>query len=81
MPGSASVFQLEGYMRTTIVLDDVLVQKAMRATGLKTKRAVVEAGLRLLVQLKAQSGLRRLRGKIVWQGDLDQLRASRLTDR
>jgi Arc/MetJ family transcription regulator len=68
-------------MRTTIVLDDVLVQKAMRATGLKTKRAVVEAGLRLLVQLKAQSGLRRLRGKIVWQGDLDQLRASRLTDR
>jgi len=68
-------------MRTNIVLDDKLVQKAMRATGLKTKRAVVEAGLRLLVQLQAQSGIRRLRGKIAWDGDLDQMRASRIADR
>ena len=68
-------------MRTNIVLDDKLVQKAMRATGLKTKRAVVEAGLRLLVQLQAQSGIRRLRGKIAWDGELDQMRASRIADR
>ena len=68
-------------MRTNIVLDDKLVQKAMRATGLKTKRAVVEAGLRLLVQLQAQSGIRRLRGKVAWDGDLEQMRASRSADR
>jgi Arc/MetJ family transcription regulator len=68
-------------MRTNIVLDDKLVQKAMRATGLKTKRAVVEAGLRLLVQLQAQSGIRRLRGNVAWDGDLEQMRASRSADR
>jgi Arc/MetJ family transcription regulator len=67
-------------MRTNIVLDDKLVQKAMRASGLKTKRAVVEAGLRLLVQLEAQTGIRRLRGKVAWEGDLDQMRAGRNTD-
>ena len=68
-------------MRTNIVLDDKLVQQAMRASGLKTKRAVVEAGLRLLVQLEAQSGIRRLRGKVAWDGDLDQMRAGRMADR
>ena len=51
-------------MRTNIVIDDRLMQEAMRDAGLTTKRAVVEAGLRLLVQVKAQSGVRRLRGKI-----------------
>lgn len=65
-------------MRTNIVLDDGLIQKAMRATGLTTKRAVVEAGLRLLVQVKAQKGIRRLRGKVTWEGDLDQMRADRV---
>ena len=65
-------------MRTNIVLDDQLVREAMRVSGLKTKRAVVEAGLRLLVQTKAQAGMRRLRGKVAWQGDLQQSRAARV---
>ena len=64
-------------MRTNIVIDDGLIQKAMRATGLRTKRAVVEAGLQLLIQVKAQTGIRRLRGKIKWEGDLTEMRASR----
>jgi len=50
-------------MRTNIVLDDDLVRKAMKATGLGTKRAVVEEGLRLLVKVNAQTGIRRLRGR------------------
>jgi Arc/MetJ family transcription regulator len=61
-------------MRTNIVIEDRLIQ-AMRATGLSTKRAVVEAGLKLLVQVKAQTGIRRLRGKVAWKGNLDELRA------
>lgn len=61
-------------MRTSIVLDDQLVRIAMQATGLTTKRAVVEAGLRMLVQIKAQTGIRRLRGKVAWEGDLDSSR-------
>ena len=65
-------------MRTNIVLDDQLVREAMRVSGLKTKRAVVEAGLRLFVQTKAQAGMRRLRGKVAWQGDLQQSRAARV---
>ncbi len=65
-------------MRTNIVIDDRLIQKAMKATGLRTKRAVVEAGLQLLIQVKAQTGIRRLRGKIKWEGNLNAMRASRV---
>ncbi len=65
-------------MRTNIVLDDKLVQEAMQATGLTTKRGVVEAGLRALVQIKAQTGIRRLRGKVIWEGNLDGMRAGRI---
>ncbi len=65
-------------MRTNIVIDDKLMREAMEATGLPTKRAVVEAGLRLLIDVKAQTGIRRLRGKVRWEGDLDEMRASRV---
>jgi Arc/MetJ family transcription regulator len=65
-------------MRTHIVIDSRLIQEAMRVTGLRTKRAVVEAGLRLLVQVKAQKGIRRLRGKVAWEGNLDAMRAGRV---
>ncbi len=65
-------------MRTNIVIDDELMKKAMELTGLPTKRAVVEAGLELLIQVKAQKGVRQLRGKIPWKGDLDEMRASRV---
>jgi Arc/MetJ family transcription regulator len=65
-------------MRTNIVIDDELMERALQVTGLPTKRAVVEAGLQLLIQVKAQSGLRRLRGKVKWQGNLDELRSGRV---
>jgi Arc/MetJ family transcription regulator len=66
-------------MRTNIVIDDQLIAEAMSATGLPTKKAVVEAGLRLLVQVHAQSGVRRLRGKVNWQGNLDESRSGRVS--
>lgn len=53
--------------------------EAMRATGLPTKKAVVEAGLRLLIQVPAQSGVHRLRGKVNWQGNLDESRSGRVS--
>ena len=61
-------------MRTIIELDDALLAEAMRRTGLKTKRAVVEEALRTLVRLKRQEEIRRLRGKLHWEGDLDEMR-------
>ena len=64
-------------MRTNIELDDSLVDQAMRSSGAPTKRAVVEAGLRLLVQTHSQTAIRKLRGKVQWQGDLNESRADR----
>lgn len=61
-------------MRTNIVIDDDLMRSAMRATGLKTRKAVVEEGLKLLVRLKRQQAIRRWRGKLRWEGDLDAMR-------
>jgi Arc/MetJ family transcription regulator len=68
-------------MRTNIELDDHLVDQAMRSTGVRTKKAVVEAGLRLLVQTHSQTALRKLRGKVQWQGDLKESRLDRLSQR
>jgi Arc/MetJ family transcription regulator len=61
-------------MRTNIVIDDKLMRDALRATGLKTKRQAVELGLRTLLRLSKQSEIRRLRGKLEWQGDLEVMR-------
>jgi len=61
-------------MRTNIDIEDALMDEAMRRSGLPTKRAAVEEGLRLLIQVKRQSGIRRLRGKVHWEGDLDAMR-------
>ena len=61
-------------MRTNIEIDDKLMREAMRCAKTKTKRETVEAGLRTLVRLKRQEGLRKLRGKIHWVGTLDELR-------
>jgi Arc/MetJ family transcription regulator len=61
-------------MRTNIEIDDRLMRQAMRSGRTRTKRATVEAGLRLLVQTRAQTSIRRLRGEIQWDGDLDRSR-------
>jgi Arc/MetJ family transcription regulator len=61
-------------MRTNIVIDDKLMRETLRATGLKTKREAVELGLRTLLRLRQQSEIRRLRGKLHWQGDLEAMR-------
>ena len=65
-------------MRTNIDIDDRLMRQAMRSTGARTKRAVVEEGLRLLIQTRAQRSVRRLRGKVTWEGDLDASRVGRV---
>ncbi len=61
-------------MRTNIVIDDDLLEGAMRATGAKTKREAVELGLAALVRLKKQEEIRGLRGKLRWTGDLDEMK-------
>ncbi len=64
-------------MRTNIVIDEKLMQAALRATGAKTKREVVERGLQTLVSLRKQEEARKLRGKITWEGDLADMRTDK----
>ena len=64
-------------MRTNIDIDEALMRRAMRCGGARTKKATVEAGLRLLVQTHAQGSIRRLRGKVEWDGDLARSRKGR----
>lgn len=67
-------------MRTNIDIDDRLIRQAMRSSGARTKRAAVEAGLRLLAETHAQGSIRRLRGKVAWEGKLDQSRLTRVRE-
>lgn len=61
-------------MRTNIVVDDQLMEQALKLSGLKTKKQAVEEGLRLLIAMKKQESIRQFRGKLAWQGDLDVMR-------
>ena len=63
--------------RTNIVLDDKLVAKCQRATGIKTKRALIEHALKELLRQKSQRRLLELRGTVHWEGDLDAWREMR----
>jgi Arc/MetJ family transcription regulator len=67
-------------VRTNVVIDDQLMNKAMESTGLRTKKAVIEEALRTLVRLKSQEKVRELRGKLLWEGDLDAMREGRSLD-
>ena len=61
-------------MRTNIVIDDKLMDKAKKLSGLKTKRETIEEALKLVVTQREQSEIRKLRGKLVWEGDLEEMR-------
>jgi Arc/MetJ family transcription regulator len=67
-------------MRTNIDIDDDLMAEALRYSKVPTKRAAVEEGLRLLIQTHRQTGIRKLRGKVKWEGDLDAMRSDRTQD-
>jgi Arc/MetJ family transcription regulator len=62
-------------MRTNIVIDDKLMQDALGASGLKTKREAVELGLKTLLRLGKQAEIRKFRGKLAWDGDLEAMRS------
>ncbi|OUY07583.1 type II toxin-antitoxin system VapB family antitoxin [Acinetobacter populi] len=61
-------------MRTNIVIDDNLMMQALQASGLNTKKEVVEEGLKLIIQRHKQQAIRELRGKLQWEGQLDEMR-------
>ena len=64
-------------MRTNIVIDDQLMTDALKASGLRTKKEAVEQGLKLLVRRSQQQEIRKLRGRVKWEGDLDEMRGGK----
>lgn len=64
-------------MRTNVVIDDDLMESALKASGRKTKKDAIEEGLRLLVQMKGQEKIRGFRGKLKWTGNLEEMRADK----
>ena len=67
-------------MRTNIVIEDELIKKCIEYTGLKTKKEVVNFALLELIQRKERKEILRLKGKLHWEGDLEDMRRNRLDD-
>jgi Arc/MetJ family transcription regulator len=61
-------------MRINIVIDDQLMAEALKASGFQTKKEAVEERLRALIKLRKQADIRTLRGKLRWEGNLDNMR-------
>jgi Arc/MetJ family transcription regulator len=64
-------------MRTNVEIDEELMREALRLSGLKTKRAVIDAALRMFVRVQRQADILELAGKVQWEGDLDESRQGR----
>ena len=61
-------------MRTNVIIDDQLMESALKASGMKTKKDAIEEGLKLLVKMKGQERIKEFRGKLKWTGNLDDMR-------
>jgi Arc/MetJ family transcription regulator len=68
---------MEARMRTNVVIDDQLMEKALKLSGFNTKKDAIEAGLRLLVKFSSQAKIKDFRGKLKWYGDLDKMRTDK----
>ena len=56
-------------MRTSIDIDDAVLDAAMKAGPFKTKKDAVEAGLKLIARQAAYREILRWEGKLHWDGD------------
>lgn len=64
-------------MRTNIIIDDNLMKEAINISGCKTKKETVEAALKLLITMKNQAKIRKYRGKLKWEGNLNKMRTDK----
>jgi Arc/MetJ family transcription regulator len=67
----------EATMRTNVVIDDTLMESALKTSGIKTKREAIEEGLKLLIQIKSQKKIKKFRGKLKWTGNLEEMRTDK----
>jgi len=73
----ADLYTQETEMRTNVVIDDQLMKDALELSGFRTKKAAIEAALRLLVRFSRQAKVKTFRGKLKWSGDLDKMRTDK----
>jgi hypothetical protein len=64
-------------MRTNIILNDKLVSDCLEASGIKTKKDLIEQALNLFLQVKKQGRIKNYRGKLPWTGDLSKERTEK----
>lgn len=64
-------------MRTNVVLDDDLINSALKLSGFKTKKKAIEEGLKLLIQVNRQKKVKDFRGKLKWTGNLNKMRTDK----
>ncbi len=64
--------------RTNVVLDDELVSDCMEVTGIKTKKLLIDFALKELLRKNNQKKILALKGKINWDGDLEEMRKGRV---
>ena len=64
-------------METTVTIDMDLLEKAMQVAGAQTQRQLVENALRLIIMQNRQDEARKYRGKLQWEGNLDELRTTK----
>ena len=65
-------------MRTNIDIDDDLMREVLAESGLKTKREAVHEALQMLLRITRQESIRELRGKVQWEGDLNDMRTDKV---
>jgi Arc/MetJ family transcription regulator len=71
------LYTQETEMRTNVVIDDQLMKDALELSGFRTKKAAIEAGLKLLVEFNRQTKVKKFRGKLKWSGDLNKMRTDK----
>ncbi len=64
-------------MRTNVVIEDRLMEEALKLSGFRTKKEAVEAGLKLLVKFNRQEKIKDFRGKLKWVGNLEKMRTDK----
>ena len=64
-------------MRTNVVIDDRLMEDALKLSGFRTKKEAIEAGLKLLVKFNRQEKIKDFRGRLKWVGNLEKMRTDK----
>ncbi len=66
-------------MQQTITINQELLQQAINLTGLNAT-ATVEHALQKTIKLQKQAEVKKFRGKLKWEGDLNTMRTDKMME-